>query len=308
LSLSASLRVLSCLGAGGLIAAGCIPTERAARAPASAVQAHETAAAPTPDAQPATFAERLAPLASRTAFAERFASLPRAAAVPGGFGAALAYAAPAPAGAGFERLDEAFPFALRGTERASASPPPMPRPAPAREEAATRGIDRAAPMRVASLDPAVALPAEETAAARELARAKDIPALVTAMAHKHGVPVPLAHAVVRVESNYKPHLVGKGATFGLMQIKYPTARGMGFTGKPKDLFDPATNLEWGMRYLAEARRRAKGDLCGTVLRYQGGHYAAHMTRAASIYCMKVRRYMAAANAARTADASTSGRP
>ncbi|MBN8919691.1 MAG: transglycosylase SLT domain-containing protein, partial [Rhizobiales bacterium] len=49
--------------------------------------------------------------------------------------------------------------------------------------------------------------------------------MVTAAAQKHGVPLALAHAVVRVESNYKPHLIGRGATYGLMQIKYPTARG-----------------------------------------------------------------------------------
>lgn len=307
LSLSASLRVLSCLGVSGLFAAGCIPTERAAREPAPA-QAREVTAAEASGGDSVTFAERFAPLASRATVAERFVLLPRAAAGSAGFGAALAYAAPVgpPPGSGFERLDPAFPG--QGTERVAIVVPPMPRPAPAREAASTRGFDAAAGLRVASLDPTIALPAEEGAHAERL-KGRDIPALVTATARKHGVPVELAHAIVRVESNYRPNVIGKGPTFGLMQIKYPTARGMGFPGKPKDLLDPQTNLEWGMRYLATARKLARGDLCGTVLRYQGGHYAQRMTSAASIYCMKVKRFLAAAaKASRTADASASQRP
>lgn len=119
----------------------------------------------------------------------------------------------------------------------------------------------------------------------------DLAALIAAKAHKHGVPVPLAHAVVTVESNYNPRAVG-GSALGLMQIKHATARALGFTGSREDLFDPATNLEWGMRYLGGARRLAKGDVCGTVLRYQAGHRAAAMTSAAAEYCTKVKHVMA----------------
>lgn len=122
---------------------------------------------------------------------------------------------------------------------------------------------------------------------------RDLDALIAAKAHKHGVPLPLAHAFVTVESNYNPTLIGKGATLGLMQIKHPTAQGMGFAGTPEELMDPATNLEWGMRYLAGARKLARGDVCGTVLRYQAGHRAIEMTPAASVYCAKVQTLLAA---------------
>jgi soluble lytic murein transglycosylase-like protein len=50
-----------------------------------------------------------------------------------------------------------------------------------------------------------------------------------------------------------------------------------------------------MRYLAKARKLAKGDLCGTVLRYQAGHGAVHMTHAAAVYCAKVRALIAASD-------------
>ena len=38
-------------------------------------------------------------------------------------------------------------------------------------------------------------------------------------------------------------------SYGLTQILCSTAQDMGFTGKCGDLFDPATNLAWGAKYL-----------------------------------------------------------
>jgi soluble lytic murein transglycosylase-like protein len=120
----------------------------------------------------------------------------------------------------------------------------------------------------------------------------DIVLLVENIAVAHGVPLELAHAVVRVESNYNPGLTGRGGTLGLMQIKYATARGIGYSGTASALMNPAVNLEWGMRYLAGARKLAKGSLCGTILRYQAGHRAVRMTHAASQYCGRARHIMA----------------
>jgi soluble lytic murein transglycosylase-like protein len=116
--------------------------------------------------------------------------------------------------------------------------------------------------------------------------------LIENKAIKHGVPLALAHAVVRVESNFDPRLTGRGTTIGLMQIKHPTAQAMGFTGTAQDLLEPETNLEWGMRYLARAYRLANGDICGTVMRYQGGLQATQMSAAAIPYCGKVKTLMA----------------
>lgn len=110
-----------------------------------------------------------------------------------------------------------------------------------------------------------------------------------------GVPVALAMAVVRIESNHNPKARGRAGEVGLMQIKPQTARGMGFSGSTSALYDPDTNLKWGMKYLAGAYKLAGGDTCGTILRYQGGHYARRMTSAASAYCGKVKRHMAGQN-------------
>jgi soluble lytic murein transglycosylase-like protein len=124
---------------------------------------------------------------------------------------------------------------------------------------------------------------------------QELVVLIENKAITHGVPLDLAHAVVRVESNYSAGPTGRGGTLGLMQIKYATARGLGFTGSAQDLMDPATNLEWGMRYLAQAYKLGRGDLCRTVLKYQSGHRAVQMNKVAAAYCGKVKVLMAAAH-------------
>lgn len=116
--------------------------------------------------------------------------------------------------------------------------------------------------------------------------------LIRTEARRHGIPVALAHAVVRIESNYNPRARGRHGEIGLMQIKPQTARGVGFTGSTAALFDPKTNITYGMRYLAGAHRKAGGDLCGTILRYNAGHYAKRMNPTSRAYCAKVKRIMA----------------
>lgn len=118
--------------------------------------------------------------------------------------------------------------------------------------------------------------------------------LIARHASEAGVPVALAQAVVRIESNFNPRATGSAGEVGLMQIKPRTARGIGYTGSTSALYDPDINLRWGMKYLAGAYKLAGGDLCGTVMRYQGGHYASRMTKANTVYCGKARQIMAQA--------------
>lgn len=53
--------------------------------------------------------------------------------------------------------------------------------------------------------------------------------MVATHASANNVPEALVHRVIVRESKYHPHLVGRGGTIGLMQIKLPTARGLGYT-------------------------------------------------------------------------------
>ncbi|MCA1298973.1 lytic transglycosylase domain-containing protein [Stappia indica] len=121
--------------------------------------------------------------------------------------------------------------------------------------------------------------------------AKAYDALIRKEARSHGIPVKLAHAIVKVESNYNPKARGRAGEIGLMQIKPATARGEGFRGKTSKLYDPQTNIKYGMKYLAGAHKRAGGDICGTVLRYNAGHYAKRMNPISKRYCSKVHRIL-----------------
>ncbi len=113
--------------------------------------------------------------------------------------------------------------------------------------------------------------------------------LINRYARKHGIPSNLAHAIVRVESNFNPKARGRAGEVGLMQIKLATARLMGYRGSRKGLYDPETNIKYGMKYLAGAHKLSGGDTCGTVLRYNAGHGAKRMNPISSRYCKKVRK-------------------
>ena len=137
---------------------------------------------------------------------------------------------------------------------------------------------------------------EGRASARGIApeRGASMQALVARYAEANGVPAHVAHGVVMVESRYNARATGPGGYIGLMQIGYRTAKGMGYSGSRAGLYDPHTNLKYGMRYLGEAYRQAGGNLCGAVSKYQGGHGVRGVTRAGAVYCGKVKTYMAKA--------------
>ncbi|WP_065756741.1 lytic transglycosylase domain-containing protein [Bradyrhizobium paxllaeri] len=98
--------------------------------------------------------------------------------------------------------------------------------------------------------------------------------MVATHAAANNVPEALVHRVIVRESKYHPNLVGRGGTIGLMQIKLPTARGLGYTGDAAGLRDPSTNLAWGIKYLAGAYRAAGGDHNRAVRYYASGYYYA----------------------------------
>lgn len=117
--------------------------------------------------------------------------------------------------------------------------------------------------------------------------------LIAKYAAAYGVPVGLAHAVVRVESNYRANARGGAGEIGLMQIKPSTARMLGYSGKTSGLFNPETNLKYGMKYLGQAHRLGGGSVCGTILKYNAGHGAKRMNPVSAAYCAKVKRHLRA---------------
>ena len=125
-------------------------------------------------------------------------------------------------------------------------------------------------------------------------RAASVRPLIARLASEHGLPVGLADAVVRIESRYNAG-ARNGPHMGLTQINYRSAQSLGYRGDAAGLLDPETNLRYGLKYLAQAYKLAKGDTCGAILRYQAGHRAQTMTGAARAYCARVKTLMAAAD-------------
>jgi soluble lytic murein transglycosylase-like protein len=105
-----------------------------------------------------------------------------------------------------------------------------------------------------------------------LAQHPDFNSMVATHAEANGLPEALVHRVIKRESGYRPQLVGRGGTIGLMQIKLATARSLGYTGTAEGLRDPATNLTYAAKYLAGAFLAAKGDHNRAVAYYAGGYY------------------------------------
>jgi soluble lytic murein transglycosylase-like protein len=117
-------------------------------------------------------------------------------------------------------------------------------------------------------------------------------AVIARYAAEYGVPVSLAHAVISVESNYQPNSTGSAGEVGLMQIKPATARGLGYSGSVAALYNPETNIRFGMKYLAMAHQLGGGTTCGTILKYNAGHGASRMNPVSKAYCGKVQRLLA----------------
>lgn len=84
-------------------------------------------------------------------------------------------------------------------------------------------------------------------------------------AERHGLDPKLLHALVTVESAYRPNARSPVGAGGLTQLMPATARELGVT----DRFDPAANLAGGADYLARQLLRF-GDLRLALAAYNAG--------------------------------------
>ena len=118
-------------------------------------------------------------------------------------------------------------------------------------------------------------------------------AMVEQEAQKAGLPADIADAVVHIESNYDPSVIGGVGEIGLMQIRPGTAAMLGFRGSTGDLAKPEINIHYGVAYLSKAWRLANGDLCRTLMKYRAGHGEETMTLRSVNYCNRAKNHLAA---------------
>jgi len=116
--------------------------------------------------------------------------------------------------------------------------------------------------------------------------------LLAAEAAQRGIPRALADAVATVESGYDPRAEGASGEVGLMQVLPSTAELLGFRGSLSQLADPATNIHFGVLYLAGAWEATGGRLCETLMKYRAGYGEATMSLRSVIYCRRARDYLA----------------
>lgn len=125
-------------------------------------------------------------------------------------------------------------------------------------------------------------------------------ALIKETAARHGLDADLLEAQVLVESSghtdafrHEPGFWDRylrknsrwsswnprraASSYGLLQILYPTATELGFTGAPEMLFVPDVGLDWGARYFRQLRDWAEGDVVKALVAYNGGKGAALKT-------------------------------
>lgn len=96
--------------------------------------------------------------------------------------------------------------------------------------------------------------------------------LIYEMAGRYAINPYLVAAVVEVESSFNPRAVSRKGAHGLMQLLPATARRFG-VNRRKDLFDPAKNIEAGVRYLKWLSDRFSGDAARVLAAYNAGEGA-----------------------------------
>ncbi len=97
-------------------------------------------------------------------------------------------------------------------------------------------------------------------------RYKALQPTIKRLSQKYGVDSRLINAVVKQESGFQPDVVSKAGAQGLMQLMPATAKSLGV----KNAFDPAENLDGGVRYLKGLMTEFNNNMPMALAAYNAG--------------------------------------
>jgi len=135
---------------------------------------------------------------------------------------------------------------------------------------ATSTIARFAPDEVPYPEPEA--PAPTPAVYSAAAEGVPYGALIDKVAKEHGVDAKLVRAMIQVESAYNERARSRKGAMGLMQLMPETARQYAVA----DPYDPASNIEGGIRHLKDLLQRMPRDLA--LAAYNAGEAAVERFR------------------------------
>lgn len=123
-------------------------------------------------------------------------------------------------------------------------------------------------------DPVQEAPATDAAASAAPSRAAQLrdtvySSLISAAAETHGVDPLLVQALIQVESNYQPRARSSKGAMGLMQLLPSVAREY----RVRNAYDPASNIDAGVRKLKGLIESMQGDLSLALAAYNAGEGA-----------------------------------
>lgn len=105
------------------------------------------------------------------------------------------------------------------------------------------------------------------------AHENDYDALIAHESAAQGVPFAFIKGIIAAESQFVPsaYRAEQGdASRGLMQVLLSTARALGYTGSSAGLYDPATNIHYGVKLLHGILARTGGNVASAASAYNGG--------------------------------------
>ncbi len=93
--------------------------------------------------------------------------------------------------------------------------------------------------------------------------------IINSACNRHGIDPSLVHAIVKVESDFNPYALSRKGAKGLMQLMPQTAVNMNI----KNSFNPAENIDGGVKYLRYLIDRYEGNLSLALAAYNSGETA-----------------------------------